>query len=284
MKIIKKINNNVALGVDGNNREVILFGRGIGFEKMPYELTDLSKIERTYYDIDERYHALLGEIDADLFSFVDGMLDVVKSRIPGNWNPSITFIIADHINFSMQRIRGGFAVDFPYSFEIECEFPEFNKMAAWMVKNINKKMKVHLPKGEITCIAMHLINAAQGMKKSEDEMIAEKTFRILKTVTSIIEKYFQINISRKDMNYYRFRYHIQYLVKRKELHTEFVDDNSELFENMKETYPETYQCALEIERYFSQEYQEPCSKDELLYLMIHINRLYEGDCNRKGIT
>ena len=41
MKVIKKINNNIAVATDGNNREVIIFGKGIGFHEMPYELTDL---------------------------------------------------------------------------------------------------------------------------------------------------------------------------------------------------------------------------------------------------
>lgn len=285
MKIIKKINNNVVLGLDGSHREVILFGKGLGFEQIPYELTDLSKIDRTYYDIDERYYSLIGEIDSSLISYIDGMMDIIKAKNPGNWNPSITFIIADHINFCLQRMRAGFKVDFPYSYEIECEFPEYNKMAKWMVQNINKKMKVHLEKGEITCLAMHLINAVEGVKKSEVETVAEKTARILKTVTSIIENYFQTEINRNDINYFRFRYHIQYLVKRKELHTEFQDDNSKLLEDMKNSYPETYGCALEIEKYLNQIYVEPCSKDELLYLMVHINRLYfKEDCNRKGIT
>lgn len=49
MKVIKKINNNVALCLDGNQRELIAFGKGIGFKPIPYELTDLSVIERTYY-------------------------------------------------------------------------------------------------------------------------------------------------------------------------------------------------------------------------------------------
>ena len=48
MKVIKKINNNVALCLDGNQRELIAFGKGIGFKPIPYELTDLSVIERTY--------------------------------------------------------------------------------------------------------------------------------------------------------------------------------------------------------------------------------------------
>ena len=40
MKVIKKINNNVALCLDGNQRELIAFGKGIGFKPIPYELTN----------------------------------------------------------------------------------------------------------------------------------------------------------------------------------------------------------------------------------------------------
>ena len=42
MIVLKKINNNVAICRDGNQRELIAIGRGIGFPPTPYELTDLS--------------------------------------------------------------------------------------------------------------------------------------------------------------------------------------------------------------------------------------------------
>ena len=51
MWVIKKINNNVAMGKDSRNREVVLFGKGIGFHQMPYELNDLSRIDRSYYGV-----------------------------------------------------------------------------------------------------------------------------------------------------------------------------------------------------------------------------------------
>ena len=51
MEITRKINNNVALGVDSNGREIVVCGKGIGFPKMPYTLTDMSQVQRTYYDI-----------------------------------------------------------------------------------------------------------------------------------------------------------------------------------------------------------------------------------------
>lgn len=48
MKVIKKINNNVALAQDAKGREMLVFGKGIGFPAMPYELADLSVVQRTF--------------------------------------------------------------------------------------------------------------------------------------------------------------------------------------------------------------------------------------------
>lgn len=47
MKAIKKINNNVAICEDDNKKELIAFGKGIGFPSMPYHITDLSLISMT---------------------------------------------------------------------------------------------------------------------------------------------------------------------------------------------------------------------------------------------
>ena len=285
MRVIQKINNNVAIGLDGNNREVVLFGKGVGFPAIPYELTDLSKIDRTFYDVNERYYKLFDELDTNLLNLIGYMVDVIKSRIEGNWDPNLTFILADHINFSIQRLKMGMKIDFPYSYEIETEFPEFNKYAMWIVKNVNKKMHVYLEKGEITCIAMHLISAHEGNQNDGKETWSEKLNRILISITEIIEKHFKFKMDKKKLDYQRFRYHIQYFVKRKEAKEEIKEDNIEMFEKMKESYPETYSCVCKIQEFMEKEFKESCSKDELLYLMIHINRLYsKEDCNRKGIT
>lgn len=274
MKIIKKINNNVALGLDGNNNEVILFGKGIGFPKMPYDLLDLSLVDRTFYNVDARYYKLFEEVDSELVNLVAEMVDIVQSKINGNWDPYITFSIIDHFNFSLKRLKSGMVVGFPYSYEIELEFPEINNYASWMVDNVNQKYNVTLEKGEITCIAMHLLSANKGIGRDDKETMSEKLSRILSDVTGIIENYFNTSIEKKSLNYYRFRYHIQYFIRRKEASEEIVENSQSMFENMKKTYPETYQCVRLIEAYLEKEFNESCSKDELLYLMIHINRLY----------
>lgn len=275
MRIIQKINNNVAVGIDGNQKEVVVFGKGIGFPKIPYELNDLSKIDRTFYDVDSNYYELLQEVDIQLLNLIGTMVDIIKGRIQGNWDKNLTFILMDHINFSIRRTKMGMKVDFPYSYEIETEFPEFNKYAKWMVSNINSKMNVFLERGEITCVAMHLISAYEGHKKDDKESLGDKTRRILHAVTKIIEQSFEMRVDKNTLDYQRFRYHIQYFIKRKEAKEEIREDNLELYEELKREYPKTYECACRIQTYMENEFHEKCSKDEVLYLMIHLNRLVQ---------
>lgn len=54
MKLLKKINNNYALALDSRGEKIIVEGRGIGFQKMPCELSDLSLVSKTYYNTKDK--------------------------------------------------------------------------------------------------------------------------------------------------------------------------------------------------------------------------------------
>lgn len=60
MKVIKNINNNVSVCQDSTGAQVVVFGKGIGFCKPPYELP-MAKIQRTFYDIDPIYIQMIHE-------------------------------------------------------------------------------------------------------------------------------------------------------------------------------------------------------------------------------
>ncbi len=275
MKMIKKINNNVAVGLDGNHKEAVVFGKGIGFPPMPYELDDLSRIERTYYDIDPRFFDLIDSLDEKVLMLCTKMIGIITTKLEGEWNPNLVFILADHLNFAIERNRKGLSIQFPYSDQVEQDYPEENRWAFWIVKNVNHNFQVRLPKGEITCIAMHLINARAGSRPAAQETDQQKADRILRQTISIIEQDFGLSISRKDLNYYRFKNHIAYFVKRKNRNEEFREESEELYSMMKSGWPQTYECALHINEYLKTEYGSDCSHDEILYLMIHINRLIQ---------
>lgn len=272
MKIIKKINNNVAIGLDGRGKELIVFGKGIGFPKIPYELTDLSKVERTFYDIEPQYYGLLQELPEDIIRVASKMVLRIKNQVAKNLNPNLVFILADHINFAVERARKGLDASLPYSYELEYEQPELTKLAAFFVKNIRKRYEVFLPKGEITSITMHILNAMEGTSKKLEEK--ESSGMIIRKVTELIEEHFEIQIDKESFNYFRFKNHMKYFVDRKSRKEEFTDQNQELYDSMKKSYPETYECVLKINEYITNIFHERCSSEEMLYFIIHVNRLY----------
>ena len=50
---------------------------------------------------------------------------------------------------------------------------------------------------------------------------------------------------------------------------------------MKEEFPVIYQCVLKIRDYMAGKLDWELSEEELLYLILHVNRLYaREDCNR----
>ena len=105
MKITKKINNNVALAQDAKGRELIVFGKGGGFPATPYELTDLSRVQRTFYDVDEKYFDLLRDVPQQVFLAADDIAETAREELGCPLNPNLTYVLADHLNFAIERTR-----------------------------------------------------------------------------------------------------------------------------------------------------------------------------------
>ena len=74
MRVIKNINNNVSLCVDSSGRELIAFGKGIGFKRPPYELS-LEQVDRTFYNIDSIYLSMIGAIPEKIISIAARAVD-----------------------------------------------------------------------------------------------------------------------------------------------------------------------------------------------------------------
>lgn len=82
MVVLKKINNNVAICKDGRGRELIAFGKGIGFPQTPYVLTDLRKIERTFYNVSSQYISMLNDIPYEIIQFTANQMLTVQDELP----------------------------------------------------------------------------------------------------------------------------------------------------------------------------------------------------------
>ena len=75
------------------------------------------------------------------------------------------------------------------------------------------------------------------------------------------------------------------MLKREEKGAPVSSENWKLFEAIRDEYLKTYQCALKIKEYLGNELACDLNEEELLYLILHINRLCaREDCYRKSIT
>lgn len=281
MKVTKKINNNFAFVLDDSNREAIIYAKGIGFKEMPYELTQLSSDDKIFYDLDAKYYGILNEIPSNIFELASKMINVAKKNLNEELNPNLVFILADHIYFAIYRYHNRLNVNLPYSYDLEYEFPLITKIAKWMVKTVEKKFKIQLESGEITSFTIHLINALPGTSNNKRISYENKMKKIIQEVTKIVEEHFEFKINKNSFTYSRFKTHLKYFVYRNENKEMLKDSNIMMFETLKTEYLNTYECVCKIENYLNEEFEEKCTKEELIYLIIHVNRLLEDDCSYK---
>ena len=107
VQIIKKINNNAALGLDGSGTEVVVLGKGIGFPDMPYELTDYNAIQRTFYDMDPRYVQMAAGIPSAVLEASADIAEQAELELECELSPNLPFTLADHLNFAVERVKRG---------------------------------------------------------------------------------------------------------------------------------------------------------------------------------
>ncbi|WP_050637599.1 PRD domain-containing protein [Candidatus Stoquefichus sp. SB1] len=271
MKVIKKINNNVAICLDSHQHELIAFGKGIGFPKTPYELNDLSLIHRTYYGISSRYLALIDEIPEEIFDISARVVDIARNYIRCELNNNIVFTLADHLHFAIKRHQQHLNLKNPLIYDVQYFYEKEMEIGMMAVKMISRELHIHLPREEAGNIALHFVNAeAMGERNLDDNMNED----IINEITLILEKELNVHIKRDDFNYSRFVSHLQYLLKRKNVGVSISSDNIKMYQNMKKEFPKIYHCVLKIKTYIEEKLHWVPSEEELLYLMLHVNRLY----------
>lgn len=276
MLVVKKINNNVAVCVDGNKRELVAFGKGIGFPAIPYELTDLKKIDRTFYDIGHQYLPLLDEIPEDVLLFTAHMMDDIRADLPYETSPNIVLTLSDHIAFAIQRHKQGVYVQMPSVYALEQNYPLEVKLGRDFVNGISKQLGIQLPKGEVQGIAMHFINARNGMIDSTATMqgqLQQRYDELLEQATCIIERELKISVRRDSFNFARFATHMEYLLQRLCKQQHIDSDNLHMYSSIREEYPKIAACVDKITEYFFRETETSLTEEEKLYLILHVNRV-----------
>ena len=270
VRAIKRINHNAAICTDASGRQLIALGRGIGFGVLPRDI-DLADVTRTFYGIDPKYLAFIDEADPEVLEFAAQLSDVATQQVSYELSPNLPITLADHIQFALQRARQHIVISLPLD-DVQQTHPVEFRLGELAVRGIRKTFGVRLPASEAAGIAMSIVNAMA----SPSERARERSQREDELIELAIRHIEAMAVNRVDRNSFactRLVTHIRYLLHRIETHEPLQTQNSGMYEPLAQEYPQAAACARAIGADIESRLDSELSHEELVYLMLHINRV-----------
>lgn len=271
MKVIKKINNNVALALNEKNEEYIIIGKGVGFKKTPYELNDHNIIEKIYVEPKNiKMFDVLNDIPIEDIYLAEKIIQAGKQILKADLNPNLILTLSDHISFAIHRSEEALFFRNPLEWDVKALYPQETYVGEKALEIIKTERNIQLPESEATFIALHFVNAQID---SGDMNKTTKITKIVSDILSIVKYDLKIDYDENMHNFSRFATHIRYFVIREMESYSFKNNNEEVYQMMKKKYTDTNACIEKIEKYLNSNYGWNCSNEEKLYLILHIERL-----------
>ena len=184
MKVVKCINNNVAICLDDDNNELVAFGKGIGFKKPPFEI-DVAVIQKTYYGIDENYVHMINEIPEEILLLSEEIIKYAENELDYIFSPNVIFTLADHINFAIVRYKERLNITLPIVQDIKFLYENEYAIGKYALSLIEKRLNIKLDlckdgnlivdKKEFTKVVENLLTNAIKFTKG-DKRIVIKTY------------------------------------------------------------------------------------------------------------
>ncbi|MCB5007311.1 BglG family transcription antiterminator LicT [Streptococcus mutans] len=276
MKIEKVFNNNVVQILGINNEEIIVMGKGLGFQKKSGDEVNQDLIEKRFIlqNTDTDMVGELSRVYVDLDSEeIDLVLEIIhqgQEKLGQTFDISLYIALADHLHYTIQRTREGLTLQNPLAWEVRKFYPEEFQLGKDTIELVKEKMKLQLADDEAASIALHFINA------QKDGGLLEKNRLISKIVSDILEivrLHFGEVRDEESISYNRFITHVQYFAQRVANSLVQGKNDAFLYEQVKENYPHAFACTEKIKSYVESAYNFAMSRDEQVYLTIHIQRL-----------
>lgn len=276
MKLIKKINTSAVLCSDNNGRQLVAFGKGLGFGEIGDDI-EVGRVQRTFYNVSKRYIELINELPLEVVELSSRIVDVSSGLLRYEVSTNLPFILADHIAYALERTKKGVRVRMPLSYDVAQQYPVEYKIGEYALKLIRDTFGMVLPKDESAGIAMAFINNRIGAEADCEDSSVDCFDQILEECVGIIECDLSCTIRRESFNFARFATHLQYLFERLTTGQSLNSGNVELYNMARDRYPLISSCADRIRLVFKRELDTDLTDEETLYLMMHINRIVDRE-------
>lgn len=276
--IIKKVfNNNVLLAENDQQLEMILLGKGIAFQKKAGDAVDENKIDKKFVidsdDSKAKFIELLREVPLNHLELTTKIIVAAESELCTTFNDSIYIGLTDHINYALFRYKQGLQLSNALMWEVKKFYPKEFKAAMNALKTIEYYEGISFTEDEAGFIALHFVNA---MQDDEGMKLTVQSTEVIQQILNIVKFHYCMELDESSLNYNRFVTHIRYFIRRLLSHEVCHHQDDEfLFLQVKEKYPQAYQCACKVQKYLETKFCAKITHEEMLYFMLHINRVAE---------
>lgn len=270
MKIIRVLNNNIVATITDDNNEAIVQGAGIGFKKKPGDEIDSSKIEKIFLFKDEeksRFSRLMEDIPIVYFEIAQYIAYIAAKKLNIKISNKVIISLTDHICFAVERKRQGITLPNLMLDEIKVLYPNEYSVGEEALNIIERECNIRLDEDEIGYIAIHIVNA-------ELNVGSENTYNIInvsKKIMDIIEDVCKIDIKKDSLKCSRLLIHLKFLAKR------IFSDQPQSLSGGEDMYDILIMrderlkiCMDYIYDYLLNTYKYEFSRDEQVYLMVHL--------------
>ncbi|MBM6615300.1 PRD domain-containing protein [Desemzia sp. RIT804] len=276
MELITIYNNNAIL-VNDAGKECVVIGNGIGFGIKGNKKIDESKIDKKFI-IDEKFthdkfDTLMNEIEEKHIILTSKVIRQAEKDLSRQFDSSIYLFLADHVSYSINRNKKGQNLHNDLLWEIKKYYPREFAVAKRSLQLIERAENIRFNQyfdDEAAFITLHFINASSGDIHKNETVF---TTKLISDILQIVEYFYGIKLDEQSINYDRFLTHIRYFVSRVFSKEKQVIDENELLTQVKFIYPKAYECSLRIKKHIDAQYDIKINNSELLYFVIHINRV-----------
>lgn len=271
LTIIKSLNNNIILAKSKENEELVLFGTGIGFKKKKGDLIDINQATKVFQPKEDfRTSQFLEHISLDLLTVTEKIISLAETKLNIKLNHSILFALADHLQFAIEK-DDALNSDNPIQWEVPNLYYAEHEVGKLALELIEEDLGYKLPEIEASFIALHFVNAQLDSSSMGDTIQITK---LIKNIIKIIQRLFEINLDKTSITYSRFITHLRYFIARHNMDQRDVTQmDDELKSIIQDRYMKSYACGLIIKEMIEKEFNWQVTKDEVVYLVIHIEQL-----------
>ncbi|HBG8404131.1 TPA: PRD domain-containing protein [Clostridioides difficile] len=274
MIINKILNNNVVITLDDNDEEIIVMGKGIGYQKSKGNLIDKTKVNKVFRisnkEVSNKLQELLNNIPIEHMKLSSEIIEYAQIKLNNKLNESIYISLSDHTYSAIQRMKEGINVKNAILWEIKRFYKEEFEIGMKALDIIENKTGVKLPEDEAGFIAFHIVNA----QLSEGHTFASDITKLIQEVLSIVRYHFRIEFHEESVFYYRFIMHLKFFAQRLLLNNAHEGGtDKELLSIIKSKYNKEFECVVKIKDFIKKQYNYILTDDELIYLTIHLAKV-----------